>query len=206
MSDLILPDYPGFAFDRKRNPFFDTRIQKTARGQRELRANFEAYPLWRFAVPIALLDDADEAEMDGFFGFYLAVGGREQTWLYDCPGHNTATARRIGTGDGSAAEFQLSIRHPHGFVEPVHNPNPDGCGLYIDGVPQPPEQYDIGPTGRVTFAAPVADGAAVTWTGKYYHRCRFDGEQPDFTEFAHRLFKTEEFAFVGSPANILDSL
>lgn len=204
MSDLILPDYLGFTFDRQRNPFFDTRIQKRARGQRELRANFEAYPLWKFSVPISILDNVADAEMDDFFGFYLAVGGREQTWLYDCPHHNTCTDTRIGTGNGTATTFQLRIIHPRGFIEPVHNPNLTWCDIYIDGVLDDPENHSVGSTGLVAFDTAPSSGAAITWTGQYYYRCRFDSDQTAFTEFSTQTFSEEEFAFVGSPVNILD--
>ncbi|MDD5276736.1 MAG: DUF2460 domain-containing protein [Methylovulum sp.] len=206
MSDLILPSYPGFTFDRQRNPFFDTRIQKTARGQRELRANFEAYPLWKFTVPIGILDNFEDTEMDWFFGFYLSVGGREQTWLYDCPRHNTCTETLLGTGDGTTAAFQLRIIHPGGFIEPVHNPNLAFCDLYIDGALDAPENHAVSATGMVTFGVAPSDGAVITWSGKYYHRCRFDSDQTAFTEFAVQAFSEEEFAFVGSPVNILDGL
>lgn len=204
MSDLILPGYLGFTFDRQRNPFFDTRIQKTARGQRELRANFEAYPLWKFAVPISILDNVTEAEMDEFFGFYLSVGGREQTWLYDCPNHNTCTDTLIGTGNGTATAFQLRLIHPGGFIEPVHNPNIEQCDLYLDGVLDDPENHNVSSLGMVTFDTPPSNGVVITWTGQYYHRCRFDSDQTAFTEFSTQAFGDEEFAFIGSPVNILD--
>lgn len=206
MSDLILPDYLGFTFDRQRNPFFDTRIQKTARGQRELRANFEAYPLWKFSVPISLLENFSRMEMDDFFGFYLATGGREQTWLYDCPYHNSCTSMLIGIGNGTTTAFQLRIIHTSGFIEPVHNPNLTWCDIYIDGVLDDPENHNVNATGLVTFDTPPSNGAVITWTGKYFHRCRFDNDMPAFTEFATQSFSNDEFAFVGSPVNILDGL
>lgn len=206
MSDLILPSFDGFSFERKRNPKWDTRIQQTAGGSKEIRANFDAYPRWFFAAPLEfLVNDLESSDYTDLMGFYLAVRGRTDTWLYDCPSHNSVTAMSLGTGDGVNKAFQLRLVHPYGFIEPVHQPKAD-IAIYVDAVLVDPLDYDLSATGAVTFKAAVAapaNNAALTWTGGYYHRCRFDAELPGSVETMKGIYEDTEFSFIGSPVAIL---
>lgn len=204
MSDLVLPNFIGFAMERKRNPAFDTRIQKTARGLKEIRAHFDPYPLWHFTVPIAFLaNDLEANELDELLGFYLAHNGRTDTWLYDCPRYNYVDNVSIGVGDGETTAFQLRIIHPHGFIEPVNSPNLSWIDIYVDGELALPTERAVSATGLITTATPPAAGAVITWTGNYYHRCRFDADMPQFNESSVGEFDDADFSFIGSPVNIL---
>ncbi|ASF46994.1 DUF2460 domain-containing protein [Methylovulum psychrotolerans] len=202
MSDLILPNFIGFAMDRKRNPEFATVMKTTASG-REIRQRFSAYPLWHFTVPISFLqNDLGYGELNQLMGFIIAHGGQEDTWLYDCPRYNFVESMFLGNGDGSRTTFQLRvIEQNYGFIELVNNPK-DDVSLFVGGELQT-GGYSIDGTGLVTFDSAPPDGARVEWSGGYYHRCRFDAAIPDFNESAVGVFDYADFSFIGSPVNKL---
>jgi hypothetical protein len=60
--------------------------------------------------------------------------------------------------------------------EPVTDLAP-GLSIYVDGVLKTlTTDYTVSATGLVTFAAPPAEGAVLTWSGGYYRRVRFASE------------------------------
>jgi hypothetical protein len=50
----------------------------------------------------------------------------------------------------------------------------------------------IAANGVVTFNVPPPDGAAMTWTGAFYRRCRFEGDQLDTTKFMRDLWEAKK--------------
>ena len=64
--------------------------------------------------------------------------------------------------------------------EPVTEPAP-GITIYKAGVALAQgADWTMGAGGVVTFTVPPASGAALTWTGGYYRRVRFDMDEMDF--------------------------
>ena len=56
--------------------------------------------------------------------------------------------------------------------------------------------FAVNGTGLVTFAAAPIAGAALTWSGSFYWRCRFVLDQLDFAKFAYRLWNLRTCKFV----------
>ena len=52
--------------------------------------------------------------------------------------------------------------------------------------------YTIGATGIVTFVSAPAAAAALTWTGSFYYRCRFDADTMPFKLFMQKLWSTQQ--------------
>lgn len=49
--------------------------------------------------------------------------------------------------------------------------------------------------GRILFATPPAAGLAITWSGQFYRRCRFDDDALDTEKFLYRLWRAKSVDF-----------
>src|SRR5438045_7135479 len=121
-------------------------------------------------------------ELRTLMGFFLQQQGAFQPFLFDDPSDDTAIGQPIGTGNASAAQFQL-VRTMNGFAEPVTAPNVVSA-IYFNGVRQSAAGYAVDPdTGRVTFAAPPPSGQAIAADFTYYFRVRFADDTAEFENF-----------------------
>jgi uncharacterized protein (TIGR02217 family) len=94
------------------------------------------------------------------------------------PPHQAPTPldQALGAGDGSRTQWQLSKRYAFGgetFDRRITRPF--GTILVaVNGVPAASGWSVDTATGTVTFAAPPAGGAALTWGGQFHVPVRFD--------------------------------
>jgi hypothetical protein len=106
----------------------------------------------------------------------------------------------FGTGTGTQTVYQMT-RSYGGYVEPVNNLNAAPL-IYVAGVLKTvTTDYTINSTGQITFVAAPANGAALTWTGTFYYRCRFLNDSIDPMQFMQNLYDLGKLDFVGSPIN-----
>lgn len=131
------------------------------------------------------------ADLSALVGLINAVRGRGDTFLHTDPDFNTISPAQaaqfgaFGTGDGETLSFQLIALYQNaggpGVAEIIQNLNGTPI-LYSNGTGINPSVYSIGATGIVTFISghAPASGAALTWSGSWYYRCRFDADDYDF--------------------------
>lgn len=192
MSDAVFPVLPGLAWDVKKAPIFNTRVQQAASG-RELRVGFYSYPLWKFSLAYNVLKaDTVNAELQQLMGFFLERGGQFDSFLYSDPTDHQVSGQQFGTGDGSTTAFQLT-RTLGGYAMPVNDLNGSPT-VYVGGAVQDTASYSIS-TGLVTFTTPPANGAALTWEGAFYYRCRFLADTAEFNNFAYQLWELQQLEF-----------
>lgn len=195
MSDAIFPALPGLTWGRIKAPIWKTKIQQAVSG-RELRAAFRQYPTYKFTLTHDFLRASAELEFQTLIGFFNARQGSYDSFLYADPADNAVTAQSFGTGNGATTQFQL-VRTLGSAIEPVMNLNGNPA-IYKAGVLQTlGSGYTIS-NGLVTFTAAPANGAALTWTGSYYHRCRFEQDSIDFDAFLADLYAQKKLSFIGS--------
>jgi uncharacterized protein (TIGR02217 family) len=171
------PTLPGIAFPIKRTPVWST-AKLTALSGRESRIPRRLFPLWKYELPFELLRSGAAAEFEQLVAFYNAVGGSSDSWLFNDPSDNTATAQAFGTGDGSTKQFQL-YRALGGFSEPVFAATI--TSVTVAGVAT--SAYTLGSYGKLTFTTAPANGAALAWTGTFTWMCRFDDDTLEFQQF-----------------------
>ena len=206
MTEPIFPVLPGQSWPTTKTPHFATRTQRGTSG-RELRLADQPYPIWEFTLPFGLLRDDNDSrgagigagfnELRMLMGFVLSVQGSFQTFLYDDPTDDTvSTEQQFGTGDGTTTTFQLGrTLISGGFFEPIVAPN-TVTGIWIAGVLQSPSNYTVSATtGIVTFTTAPANGAAITWTGTFYFRCRFSEDSAEFSNLALGGWETKSLKF-----------
>lgn len=204
MSNAILPTLPGLKFNDTKTPSFVTRTHRAVSG-RELRASFQQYPLWTFSLAYEVLRDTPaDPELETLVGFFLARQGSFDSFLYADPSDSSVTDMGFGTGNGVATQYQLTRTYGaggHAFAEPTQNVSALS-NIKKAGVTQTPTtHYSVSSTGLVTFTTPPASGAALTWTGTYYHRVRFVQDSSEFSQFLKDLWEAKKIEFVGAVGN-----
>jgi uncharacterized protein (TIGR02217 family) len=148
--------------------------------------------LWKFALKYYFLRAApSKLEFQQLVGFYNARQGSFDSFLFSDPTDNSVVAAPFGTGNGVTTTFQLA-RAIGGFTEPVAATS--GVPLmYVAGTLT---SATVNATaGTVTFASPPANGAALTWTGNFYHRVRFGHDSADFENFMYNLWQAQKIEF-----------
>ena len=197
MSNVLLPTLPGLTWDTKKKPVFNSGVQRSV-NLSELRASFSSTPLYEFSRSYEILrDDIAHDELNTLVGFFMARYGSWDSWLFLDVDDSAALLEPFGTGTGAAVAFQLK-RALGVFTEPVCNVAASPL-IYKAGVLQTvTTHYTINSTGLVTFTGAPANGAALTWSGTYYFRCRFREDVMEFQQFMSKLWEAQSFDFVGS--------
>lgn len=192
MSQSVYPSLPGLKFGVIRRPIWNTSVKTTVSG-REYRAANQLYPTYLYRLSYEFLRDLRTGvdELRTLVGFFNSRQGKFDTFLFTDPDDNAVTAQTFGTGNGSTRAFQL-LRTFGGFNEPVYDLN--GAPLiYNAGVLQTvTTHYTVSATGLVTFVTAPANGNALTWTGSYYWRCRFEQDAEDFEKFLSQLWQLRQ--------------
>jgi uncharacterized protein (TIGR02217 family) len=194
MSNAVFPDLPGLKWSTTKTPLWKTRVQQSVSGK-ELRTALMSFPLWRYSLAYEVLRaEAAYQELQTLIGFFNARRGSWDDFLYRDPDDNAVTAQQFGVGDGATKDFQLT-RPFGGFVEPVQNVN-GTPSIYKGGLLQAtPVDYSLSATGLVSFVAAPANGVALSWTGGYYQRCRFEQDTAEFTQFLKDLWEARRIEF-----------
>lgn len=198
MSDAVFPaiDPPNWSWTWpiKKTPVWSTIIQTPFSGRNELRIPAYQFPRWQFELDLSYAKGSPQdptSAIGKILAFYFQMQGPAKAWLYDDVFDDTATLSRFGTGDGATHSFPVS----------------NACGLiqnFLTGGSAPTFQVAGTPTtpaslanGIVTFTTAPADGAALTWSGKYYYRCRFlDDQWGDLTQELPHLWSNHALKFI----------
>jgi uncharacterized protein (TIGR02217 family) len=181
MTNFVWPVLPGLAFPVVRVPQWRNGRQEAVSGK-ESTVKYRRYPRIRWELQYELLrDDITVSEAKAIAGLFNACGGSYDTFLYTDPDYNTVTLESFGTGDGATTAFQLiaTYQNSGGPGAPERVQNLSGAPqIYKAGVLQTlTTHYTIGPTGLVTFVTAPTGGQALTWSGSFYYRCRFEGDE-----------------------------
>lgn len=188
MSGLIYPsNLPGLTWESSRALLFKTKIKEAVSGK-ESRMTYQVYPRFLFELQYEFLrHNLTPSELKSISGLFAQMYGNYDTFLYTDPVYNTVTDEPFGTGDGSTTAFQLVATFQNtggpGLAEIIQNLNGTPV-IKKAGVTQTtPANYSIGATGLVTFTSAPGSGQALTWSGSFYYRCRFDDDSMTFNQF-----------------------
>lgn len=194
MSNEVFPTLQGLTWSGFKEPKFNTAVQ-TSVSLSELRVSFTATPIYTIKLAYDILrDDLAHDELKNLMGFFMARGGRQDSFLYLDPEDYQATAQLIGVGDGIEADFQLT-RSFGDFTEKVSN------GIVVTELTvsnTPTANYTVSSTGLVTMNSPPAANAPVAWTGTYYYRCRFTQDTSEFEHFMYQLWRNQSVELLGN--------
>ena len=170
---------------------------------------YQAYPLTHFELKYELLRDFGSlpSEIRTVVGVHNSMKGRYDTFLYTDVDFNSVTAQQFAVADGTLGPFQLTALYAPtsgsysgiGASEIIQNLNGTPT-LYDNGSLITSSNYTIGVTGLVTFGSGHAptSGHALTWTGSFYYRCRFDDDEIDWTKFMDHRWSVKKIAFTSA--------
>src|SRR3569623_223647 len=193
MSNAIFPVLPGVKQgSRLKMPVFKSGIQTTV-SDKELRTSYTAYPRWQFALEFEFLRSAQQyQEWQTLLGFFLARQGDFDTWLYDDPDDNTVAGQNFAVADGTSTTYRL-VRNMGGFTEPIAAINGTPV-IKVDGIVTAVTVNAA--EGTVTFAAPPAADAALSWSGQFYYRCRFLQGKQEFKRFLQNFWSASKVELI----------
>lgn len=197
MSQAVFPALAGLGWPVTKTPRFATVVQESV-SFRELRAAFAPYPQWTWKLTHNYLaNSVGSPDFQTLVNFFLARQGKFDSFLYDDPTDDSVTAMQFGTGDGATTAFQLLRTFAaSGFAEFVYDTHStpliyDNAVLKTAGV-----DYNINASGLVTFTSAPTAGHALTWTGTYFWRVRFDTDAAEFENFNSAFWKQGVLSFV----------
>lgn len=209
MGSLVFPAPapPSWAigWPIKKTPAYSTIVRTPASGRGEVRVALQQWPRWQFEVDVAYLRgdlNTGGSWLQQVIGFYGAVRGAADDWLYYDPYDNAVEGSRFGVGDGATTEFQLQREilpagiagpFPYGALDVIQNLNGTPT-IYVAGTATTPGS--ISSTGLITFSAAPASGASLTWSGSFYFRCRFmDDSLSSLQEDLYQLWSLKGLRF-----------
>lgn len=201
MSNAIFPDLPGLKAERSAEPQFTTRIQRGVSGA-EARAAMQAYPTVKFSLAYDVIRHGSDTDLRRLKGFFLARRGAFDSFLLTDETDFSVTDQPLGTGNGTATQFQLARTWGYDansqLTEPVMNVNAI-TNVKVAGTVT--AAYTINSTGLITFTTAPAAGQAVTWTGSYYYRARFASDNLSFERFLQDLYSARKVELIASLQN-----
>ncbi len=193
MSNAVFPTLAGLMWDRERTPMFSTLIQESVSGKRTAQSLW-AGPRWKWTLSYdCLRDDVAHNELKSLAGFFLARGGRADTFLYNDPYDNAVTGQILGTGNGANQYFTVG-RSFGGYFEPLRSTEARSAIVpFVDGVQLTTGFSWVGTT--LTITTPPANGKIVTANIAYYWRCRFTEDSATFKNFMYLLWECQKIEF-----------
>jgi uncharacterized protein (TIGR02217 family) len=192
MSNLVYPELPGLGFGVIRAQVWRNSVRETDSGREFSRAIWSS-PRRRYRLKYEFLRSGQAfPEMQTLLAFFNAHQGSFDTWRFRDPDDHEVADEPLGTGNGTRVAWQ-AIREFAGLVEPVYEL--DGTPVVkINGVAT--TAFTVSATGLITFSAPPANGADITWTGDYFWRCRFTKDQMDLEKFMQDMWQLGQVEFM----------
>ena len=196
MTLAFFPSLDGLEWNITKRHDFKTSVFEALSGK-ESRVKLRQTPKTTFKLSYEfLIENQDEQQMTELMSFMLNRGGSYEAFLYSDPTDFFVTDHECGVTDGPS--FQLS-RTLGGFNEPVQNIPFPPTAIYLNGILQ--SAYTITDSGLISWTTTPPAGQIVTWTGKYYYRCRFLQDGYDFTQLMKDLYECRDIDFIGAVSN-----
>ena len=191
MSNQVYPELPGVSINVVRTQMWRNAVKETDSGREFSRAIWSS-PRRRYKLKYEFLRaGAATPEMQTLLAFFNAHQGSYDTWRFRDPDDHAVVDEPLGTGDGVRVAWQ-ALREFAGLVEPVYEL--DGAPIVkVAGVAT--TAFSVSSTGLITLNSAPANGAAITWSGSYFWRCRFAKDQMDLERFLHDLWKLGQVDF-----------
>jgi uncharacterized protein (TIGR02217 family) len=150
-------------------PMFRTKMWALRNGQ-ETRNADASLVRHRFILPFQNIESQEY--LDNLRAAFFSVRGMKDTFLAKDYTQNSVVDMPFGTGNGVEDTFQLYARSTFGAASYDRLINrPQSATVAVAGVTA--AAAIDGDTGIVVFAAPPANGAALTWTGDFRVVVRF---------------------------------
>ncbi|PLW76800.1 DUF2460 domain-containing protein [Cohaesibacter celericrescens] len=191
--EIVFPTKIGFGATG--GPKRRTQVVTAGSGREERNQQWaNSRRSWNVGTGVRDIEEAEEIS-----AFFEEVRGRLSGFLFydplDCKscavvGQPSAHDQLIGTGNGTARQFQLI--KSYGTVQPydrtITKPKSDTVLIAVDGVTQDPSAYAVNhASGLVTLDDAPADGVSVKAGFEFYIPVRFDTDELSLSWDGHAL-------------------
>lgn len=198
MTNNIFPTFQGWSYSKEKRPIWKTNVYEATSGK-EVRVQKWSYPRYKIILKYNFLTDnaiqsvsLDKGELEKLQGFFNSVGGNCDDFLFFDDVEHSCSNQVFGVGDGSTKVFQLQRSLPN-WVEPVRGITSKPT-IKIAGVETNAFTWDN--YGNITFTNAPANEAALTWSGDYYFRVRFENEELELTRTFEGLWEGIEINLI----------
>lgn len=200
MSLAVFPSLDGLEWNINRRSDFKTSIFEALSGK-ESRVKLRQTPKTTFKLSYEfLIEDNTEQQMTQLLSFMYNRCGSYGAFLYEDVNDCSVSNHYCGLSAGSGASNPFQLTRTQGeLTEAVENLNGEPM-IYVNGNLQDTSVYSLTDTGLITFTNPTKD-QAISWTGRYYYRCRFVQDGYDFTQLMKDLHECREIEFIGALSN-----
>lgn len=212
MSNAVFPILPGLEWNSVKAPFFKTNVIESVSG-RELRSSYQLAPKFNITLSYEFLRERKgRNELQQLESFFIARRGAYESFLLAVPDDHTFEVQIVG--DGFTTTF--NVIKP-GLGIPLMNTKPQNeaatlkmwrsnSGLLMWSTSTSKKMWSqsavsINESGVITLSEPLGAGAILTISGEFYYKCRFADDNQDYTNFAHKLWKTSKIDFIGTLGN-----
>jgi uncharacterized protein (TIGR02217 family) len=190
------PTLTGMSFTVNKGPSWNT-ITKQAASGRQVRVSLQSSPIWKFKLAFEYLRDraAATSDVQTLWAFFNSVGGQFSPFYFLDPYDNAVSAQEIGVGNGSTTSFQLTRTVGSGtaypWIEPVYGVS-GAPTVYVNGVVT---AATLGAYGVISFAAPPAAGAVISWSGAFMFLCHFTQDDVQPSQMVKGLWSLDGLTF-----------
>lgn len=193
MTIPVFPTLANRAWPVQKSPNFNN-VRLTLNGGRRAVQPMRTLPTWSYELRFDILrDNVGFLEFQQVLHVYLVTFGGARYFSYDDETDNTALLAPFGQGDGSTTAFELvRAQTGVGFAEPIRSFN-GTPHIYVGG--SEVFNWSIDDYGVLNFSGPPGPGQVLTWTGQYYHLCRFDEDQLPITNFLKNWWELKSVKF-----------
>ncbi|MFM7009130.1 MAG: DUF2460 domain-containing protein [Betaproteobacteria bacterium] len=193
---------PAISYGSKGGPEFNTSVFEAASGYEQRNKNWQ-FARCRYDISYGI---KTRDQMDEIIDFFYAVGGRATGFRYKDWLDYRLVQELIGTGNGSATQFQIKKTYAVGttsyervlrkIVAPFTPPAYPTTGwddpavelkVYVNDVLQTTGYTVNYNTGVITFTSPVTNGHTVKVSCEFDVPVRFDSDKLDITLEAFEL-------------------
>lgn len=164
------------AYGSAGGPEYSTDIVITQSGHEQRNQNWSAARL-RYNAAYGV---RTQSQLDALIGFFRARKGRADGFRFKDWTDYKTTAHPIGTGNGSATQFQLVKTYASGSVTEtriVTKPVAGSVSVYLAGILQTSGVTISTTTGIITFATAPGNGVAITASFEFDVPVRFDTDR-----------------------------
>jgi uncharacterized protein (TIGR02217 family) len=204
-SGLFFPALSGQGWSTTKTPVWNTKVQTAVSG-RELRASYYQNCRYKFTLMYEVLNAGVKQDLQNLMGFFNNMQGSFQDFFYIDPSDNLATNANFGTGDGATTAFILTRplggsfgngSGPAAFDPVLLNTN-QNFTIQVGGstVTNYTVSLGVGNLTTITFSTPPMLGAALTWSGQYMFRCRFQSDSVEFENFMYQLWSLNKLEMI----------
>jgi uncharacterized protein (TIGR02217 family) len=165
------------AFGSAGGPEYSTDVVITQGGYEQRNVNWsEARARYNVAHGVKT-----QVQLDALIAFFRARKGKADGFRFKDWTDYQGAAQLIGTGNGTATQFQLKKNYASGSITEIRTitkPVSGTVNIYLAGVLQSPSAYTLNTTtGQITFNSAPANGVAITADFEFDVPARFDTDR-----------------------------